>query len=158
MRKTALPALTLLLLTLAPAASQGPAAAAAADPEREAVRKAVETYLFSEEADEKKGTFLEGARVVFVDHEGKRARVEALAKRVPRGRAGARTASSPQRVLSIDVLHDAASVKVETVFRPDTPDAFKHEQYLWLLKTEAGWRIAGILMPDVVRTPRPGGR
>ncbi|MFN2415483.1 MAG: hypothetical protein ABR603_10100, partial [Pyrinomonadaceae bacterium] len=52
-----------------------------------------------------------------------------------------------QRIVAIDVVNDGASVKVETVLAPDTPSALKHWQYLWLLKTDAGWKIAGILMP-----------
>ena len=146
MRKAVLPVVTLLLLL--PQAAAAGAQETAPDPEREAVRKVVETYLFSEETGETKETFLQGARIVFVDHEGKRARVEPVSRgggRRDRGKPG----RVLKKILAIDVVGDGASVKVETVLSPDTPEALRHEQYLWLLKTGAGWRIAGILMPTV---------
>lgn len=143
-RKSFAPLLTaLLLLTAAAARGQAPAA----DPEVEAVRKVVETYLYTEEAGEKKGTLLEGARIVFVGPDGKQARVESVSKR--KGQTRGKVSRATQKVVSVDVLNDAASVKVETVLAPDTPAALRHSQYLWLLKTEAGWKVAGILMPRV---------
>ena len=148
-------ALLLLLLGAAPPAG---AQEAAADAEREAVRKVVETYLFSEEAGEKRSTFVEGARIIFVAPDGKQTRVEAVSRGAGRSRKGGRTMSSPQKIVSIDVLHDAASVKVETLLMPDTPYALKHTQYLWLLKTEAGWKLAGILMPGAAPAARRGDR
>ncbi len=140
--------------------SQAAAAGAqetAPDPEREAVRKDVETYLFSEVTGERKGTLMEGARIVFVDHTGKQARVEAVSKRRAKRRPGARTLSSPQKIVSVDVLNDGASVKVDTVLMPDAPAPLRHSQYIWLLKTEAGWKIAGILMPTV-KPAAPAGQ
>jgi hypothetical protein len=143
-RKTLVPLLAAMLLwAAAPARGQGPAA----DPEAEAVRKVVETYLFTEETGEKKETLLEGARLVFVGPDGKEHHVESISKR--KGQTRGKVSRATQKVISIDVLNDAASVKVETVLAPDTPAALKHSQYLWLLKTEAGWKIAGILMPRV---------
>ncbi len=143
--------LLILLLPAAAARGQGPVA----DPEAEAVRKVVETYLYTEEVDEKKETFLEGARIVFVGPDGKQSRVESGSKR--NLQTGGKVWRATQKVVSIDVLNDAASVKVETVLAPDTPAALRHLQYLWLLKTEAGWKIAGILMPSV-RPPAPAGK
>ena len=134
----------LLLWVAAPARGQG----SSVDPETEAVRKVVETYLFSEETDEKRDTFVKGARIVFVGPDGKETRVEALSKGGGGGARG-KISRATQRVVSIDVVNDAASVKVETVLWPDTPAALRHPQYLWLLKTEVGWKIAGILMPSV---------
>jgi hypothetical protein len=143
-RKSFVPLLTVLLLwTIVPARGQAPAA----DTEAEAVRKVVETYLFTEEVEEKKETLLEGARIVFVGPDGKETRVESISKR--KGQTRGKVSRATQKVVSIDVLNDAASVKVETVLAPDGPDPLKHSQYLWLLKTEAGWKIAGILMPSV---------
>ena len=144
----------LALACAAAARGQGPAAA---DPEREAVRKVVESYLYAEEAGEKKGTLLEDARIVFFDYKGERARAEVVSRRGAGKPRGARTASSPQKIVSIEVLNDAASVKVETVLMPDTPNAIRHTQYLWLLRTGGGWRIAGILMPNVAPAARPAG-
>jgi hypothetical protein len=147
-----------LLLALCAVARgvQGQGAAAAEDAETQAVRKVVETYLFTEEADEKKETLLEDARIVFVGPGGKETRVEAVSAR--KGKTGGKVERATQKVVSIDFLNDAASVKVETVLRPDEPYFMKHTQYLWLLKTEAGWRIAGILMPRVAPVARPGDR
>lgn len=145
-----------LLLVLCAAARGAQGQAAAEEAEARAVRKVVETYLFAEEADEKKETLLEDARIVFVGPDGKETRVEAVSKR--KGKTGGKVGRATQKVVSIDVLDDAASVKVETVLGPDEPYFMKHTQYLWLLKTEAGWRIGGILMPRVAPVARPGDR
>ena len=153
MRKTFALLLTLLMWAAAPARGQAPAA----DAEKEDVRKVVETYLFSEEADEKRATFLEDARIVFVGADGKESRVEAVSKG-GKGRTRGKIGRATQKVISVDVLNDAASVKVETVLAPDEPDVMKHSQYLWLLKTKTGWKIAGILMPGVAPVARPGDR
>lgn len=150
MRKTFV-LLLILLLPSAHARGQGPVA----DPEAEAVRKVVETYLFTEEVDEKKDTLLGDARIVFVSPDGKERRVESVSKR--KGQTGGKVSRATQKVVSIDVLNDAASVKVETMLAPDTPAALRHLHYLWLLKTEAGWKIAGILMPSL-RLPAPAGK
>lgn len=123
---------------------------AASDAEREAVKRAVENYLYAEETDEKRASLLEEATMVFLDTDGKEVRAIPLSKRKGGTRKGARLLRSPQKIVSIDLLDDAASVKVETEFRPETPEAAKHYQYLWLVKTEAGWKIGGVLMPKVV--------
>ena len=123
-----------------------------AEAEREAVKKVAETYLFAEETDERKGTFLGDAHIVFLDRDGER-RTVALSKREG-GRRPVKTSRALQKVVSVDVVNDGASVKVETVLLPEGPSELKHYQYLWLLKTKTGWKIAGILMPGV-QTQRP---
>ena len=152
MKKLALSAAALSLLCQAARAQDAPAAAGA---EREAVKKAVETYLYAEETGEKRGALLEGAHIVFLDRDGKEVRAVPLSKMKARRRKGSRVERSPQKIVSIDLLNEAASVKVETELMPETPAAVKHYQYLWLVKTEAGWKVGGILMPNVAPPAAP---
>jgi hypothetical protein len=129
---------------------------AAALAEKEAVRKVVETYLYAEETDEKKGTLLGDAQIVFLNADGKQTRVTSVSKG-GKGKSGGKISRGTQRVVAVDVINDGASVKVETELMPDGPSTLKHCQYLWLLKTDAGWKIAGILMPGT-RPPRPASK
>jgi hypothetical protein len=124
----------------------------ASDAEKEAVKGVAETYLFAEETGERKGTFLGDAHIVFVDRDGER-RTVALSKREGGERRG-KTSRALQKIISVDIVNDGASVKVETVLSPEGPSELKHYQYLWLLKTKTGWKIAGIMMPGV-QTQRP---
>lgn len=128
---------------------------AEAEREREAVRKAVETYLYAEDVEEKKRVSYDGAKIVSVDSDGRRIRetpLSASAKKVK----GAKTMRSPQKIDAIDITNDAATVKVATEFMPTDANAapLKHFQYISLLKVSGEWKIVGILMP-VVTYQRP---
>jgi hypothetical protein len=153
-------ALLLPLCAGPPASAQGPAAPPQ-DAEREAVRKAVETYLYAEDVDEKKPVSDAGARIFSADHARGRVNATPLsapARKPPKGAKAVKTARSPQRIASIEVFDDAASVKVSTDFTPDErgDEANTHYQLIWLLKVAGGWKIVGILMPHVA--PRPSDR
>lgn len=143
-----------LLLTLC-AGAHAAAQDAGQDAEREAVRKAVETYLYAEDSDEKRPVSDAAARVYGVDHSRGRVTAVPLASRPRKQPKGAKTARSPQRVASVEVLGDAASVKVSTDFTPDDPgdEARTHYQLIWLLKVKGEWRIVGVLMPAVEARP-----
>ena len=144
----------LLLCAVARAGAQAPAA----DAEREAVRRAVETYLYAEDVDEKKPVADAAARVFAVDRSRGRVKATPLSAPGRKMRKGEKILRSPQRVASIEILGDAASVKVSTDFTPDDPaDAEStHHQLIWLLKVEGQWKIVGVLMPTPA--PRPAGR
>jgi hypothetical protein len=124
------------------------------DAEKEAVKRAVETYLYAEEGDEKKSPLSEDAKIHGVDASRSRVRVTPLSKPSGKRPKGAKTLRSPQRIVSIDVVNDGASVKVATDFTPDdkTDAADSHFQFIWLLKVGGEWKVVGILMPST--TPR----
>ena len=63
---------------------------------------------------------------------------------------------SRQKIVSLDVLDGAASVKVETDLSSDTLKLPKHFHYLSLLKVGGERKIVGILMPPL-RPPAAAG-
>jgi len=121
---------------------------AEAERERESVRKAVETHLYSEDVEEKKRVTYAGAKVLSVDSDGRKIRETPVSASAGK-RRGAKTTRSPQKIVAIDVANNAAAVKVATEFMPADPaDALpKHFQYVTLLKVNGEWKIVGILMP-----------
>lgn len=143
---------SLLLLTLCAAAR----ADARDEAAREAVRRVVETYLFAEYDDEKKSPIHPEARIFSIDSTGKRIRFTTILKTKARQPKGAKTARSPQRVVSVEVAGDAAWVKVATDFSPEGPEDAppEHVQLVSLLKLEGEWKIVSILMPSAA----PAGR
>ena len=121
------------------------------DAEKEAVKRAVETYLYAEETDEKKSPLSDDAKIYDVDSARSRIKVTPLSKPSGKKPKGAKTLRSPQRIVSIDVVNDGASVKVATDFTPDdkTDGADDHFQFIWLLKVGDKWKVVSILMPSV---------
>ncbi len=119
--------------------------------EREAVRKVVETYLYAEYDDEKKSPIHPEAKIFSVDAGGKRIRFTTILKTKARQPKGAKTSRSPQRVVSVEMVNDAAWVTVATDFTPEEPPNAppEHIQYISLLKLEGEWKIVSILMPSV---------
>jgi len=134
--------------------AQGPAGGA----ESEGVRKAVETYLYAENVDEKKPVSDAGAKVFAVDQSRGRVASKPLSSPPPKLPKGGKILRSPQRIASIEILNDAAAVKVSTDLTPDDPadEANTHYQLIWLLRVRGEWKIVGILMPTP--TLRPAGR
>ena len=126
--------------------------------ESEAVRKAVETYIYAEDVDEKRPVSDAGAKIFAVDQSRGRVAATPLSSRPPKQPKGGRTLKSRQRIASIEVLNDAAAVKVSTDLTPDDPrdEANTHYQLIWLLRVRGEWKIVGILMPTP--TLRPAGR
>jgi Putative lumazine-binding len=131
--------------------------AGAADAEREAVKRVVETYLHSEEADERKRACDAEAKIFTYDERADRLRESRLSRngQGARGKVG----RSRQQVVHVDVAGDAATVRVETELSPGAPDApfAKHAQYVSLLKFKTGWKIVAVLMPPL-RPREPAGR
>ena len=142
------------LLALCPAAPAGAQDAGDAA-EREAVRRVVETYLYAEYDDEKKSPVHPEAKIFSADSGGKRIRFTTILKTKARQPKGARTSRSPQKVVAVEVVNDAAWVTVATDFTPEgPPDAPpEHIQFISLMRLEGVWKIVSILMPS---TAPPG--
>lgn len=137
--------LMVFLLSL-PLASE--AQEAKADKERDAVRQVVETYLYSEEPEERKRTLYAQAKVLSVDPSGSKIVETPISKpaKKPPGRV---ITTSRQKIVSIDLTEGGASVKVETDFSSDGRLIPKHLHYLFLLKVSGEWKIVSILMPSL---------
>src|SRR5688572_15693338 len=88
------------------------------DKEREALRKVVETYLYSEEPEERKRTLYPQAKIISIDPGGSKVVETSISKsaRKPPGRV---ITNSRQKIVSIDRADDGASVKVETDLSSD---------------------------------------
>ena len=123
-----------------------------AEREREAVKRAVETYLYAEDVEEKKRVSYPEAKIISVDSSGRRIRATPLSTPAAKRPRGGKTTRSPQKIVSIDVTGDGASVKVatdlaswgQTAIAPQT-----HFQYISLLKLDGEWKIVSILMPTL---------
>jgi hypothetical protein len=125
----------------------------AAPDEADVVKRVVETYLYAEEPDEKKSPLHKEAKI-YSFGPGNRMNVTPFSK--PARRREGKSSRSPQRVVSVDVAGDSATVKVLTDFAPDDPkagDAAKHYQYLWLMKLNGEWKIIAALMSRVTWSP-----
>ncbi|HEY0319381.1 MAG TPA: nuclear transport factor 2 family protein [Pyrinomonadaceae bacterium] len=121
---------------------------AGVDKESAAIRKVVETYLFSEEPEERKRTLYPQARVLSVDLSGTKVVDTAISKpaKKPSGKV---IIDSRQKILSIDMAEGGATVKIETDLSSDLMQVPKHIHYLSLLKISGEWKIVSILMPPV---------
>jgi hypothetical protein len=105
--------LTVILLGPALTGKAQEKAQEGADKEREAVRQVVETYLYSEEPEERKRTLYAQAKIFSLDPSGVKVVETAIsmqAKKLP----GRVTITSRQKIVSIDLTEGGASVKVET--------------------------------------------
>jgi hypothetical protein len=149
-------ALCLLLAFSVTARPQDPNPAPPATPdEAEAVKRVVETYLYAEEPDEKKSPIHKEAKI-YSPGPGGRMVVTPFSK--PARRREGKSSRSPQRVVSVDVSNDCATVKVLTDFAPNDQkagDAARHYQHVWLMKLDGEWKIVAVLMPSVRRPPAP---
>jgi hypothetical protein len=140
-----------LLALCATARAQEPGGEA----EREAVKRVVETYLFAEYDDEKK-SLLHPKATIFTADEGGNVRSTPMLKSKARKVKGAKTARSPQKLVSVEVEGNAAYVKVATDFSPEGPPGAppEHVQLISLMKLGDEWKILFILMPSVVKPGR----
>lgn len=129
------------------AAAQGAAASGTADAETGAVRRAVETFLYSEEEAEVKGVVYHKARVLSPGPREAEVVDTPLSK--PAAKHKAKVGGRRRRIVSIDLADAAAVVKVETDFVGDESRLRPHRQYLSLLKVGGAWRIVSVLMPPV---------
>lgn len=150
MRRFLLPMVIMLLgVPLMCQAQEG----ATTDKERDAVRQVVETYLYSEDAEERKRTLYAQAKILSVDPSGTKVVETAISKQAKKlpGRVITR---SRQKIVNIDLTHDGACVKVETDLSSDTSQIPKHIHYLSLLKISNEWKIVSVLMPSGRRIDR----
>lgn len=123
-----------------------------ADADRNAIKVAVETYLYEEDRIKVARVVDPGAKILSVDGEGK-LRLTATSKPAGKMPKGATTRVPRQKIVSIDVFENGAVVKVETDrLSLDGPNAdMRHAQYISLLKLNAEWKIVSILMPSIGR-------
>lgn len=121
----------------------------AQDTERVAVKRVVETYLFSED-DERKQTLYAEAKIFSTDTEDRK--IEETRFSAKKRVKGARIVSL-QKVVNIEIVEDAAVVKVETDLSSGDNKIPKHFQYISLLKVGGAWKIVSILMPKIKLTP-----
>jgi len=116
--------------------------------EKEAVKRVVETYLFSEEDAERKQALYSQAKIFSTNPANNKIQetpVSAKAKKTPKGTK----IVSVQRVVNIDIAEDGATVKVETDLSTPDNKRPKHFQYISLLKIGGEWKIVSILMPKI---------
>ena len=122
------------------------------DKERDAIKVAVETYLYEEDRIKVARVVDPAAKILSVDGEGK-LRTTASSKPAGKMPKGTTTRVPRQKIVSIDVFENGAVVKVETDrLSLDGPNAdVRHAQYISLLKLNGAWKIVSILMPSVAR-------
>jgi hypothetical protein len=122
------------------------------DSERDAIKTAVETYLYEEDRTKVARVVDPGAKILSTDGKGKLTLTETSkpAGKMPKG---ARTRVPRQKIVNIDIFENGAVVKVETDrLSLDGPNVdVRHAQYISLLKLNGEWKIVSILMPSVAR-------
>jgi len=126
--------------------------------EKEAVRRAVESYL-AKDREMLKRVLYPGAKIFSVESSGKKITKTLISAPAKRLRPGATVFLPPQRIIAIDVTAEGASVKVESDLSSGPAPAVeprKHIQYISLLKLGGEWKIVSILMPPL-RFAEAGG-
>ncbi|HEX5704483.1 MAG TPA: nuclear transport factor 2 family protein [Pyrinomonadaceae bacterium] len=141
-----------ILLSLVAFAGLAEVRAQTSDSEHDAIKIAVETYLYEEDRAKVARVVDSGAKILGVDADGK---LVTTATSKPAGKMpkGATTRAPRQKIVNIDIFANGAVVKVETDrLSLDGPHAeLRHAQYLSLLKLNGEWKIVSILMPSVGR-------
>ena len=119
----------------------------AQDAEKDAVKRVVETYLFSEDDEERKQILYEQAKIYSTNAENNKIEEKRFtaAKKKPKGTK----IVSLQKIVNIEIAEDAALVKVETDLSSGENKFPKHFQYISLLKAGGAWKIVSILMPKI---------
>jgi hypothetical protein len=122
------------------------------DKERDAIKAAVETYLYEEDRARVARVVDSGAKILGVDSDGKLV-MTATSKPARKMPKGGTTRVPRQKIVNIDVFNNGAVVRVETDrLSLDGPHAdLRHAQYLSLLKLNGEWKIVSILMPSIGR-------
>ena len=118
----------------------------AQDAEKDAVKRVVETYLFSENDAERRQMLFDEAKIFSINPADGQIYGKSFtkAKKPPKGTV----IVALQKVISIDVFENAASVKVETDLSYRDIKVPKHYQFISLLKPGGAWKIVSILMPN----------
>jgi len=138
----------LLLLTIALSVSLSIKAQDAESKETDAVKRVVETYLFSEETDERKQTLYPQAKIFATNPEKTKIQETSISTKAKKLPKGAKTVSV-QKVVQIEIAENGATVKVETDLSSGDAKVPKHYQFISLLKANGEWKIVCILMPAV---------
>lgn len=141
-----------ILLALVTLAGVATVRAQPSDRERDAIKMAVETYLYEEDGAKVARVVDARAKILSVDSEGKLI-TTAISKPAGKRPKGSTTRVPRQKIVNIDVFHDGAVVKVETDrMSVDGPmQDVRHAQYVSLLKLNGEWKIVSILMPSIGR-------
>lgn len=109
------------------------------------VRQTVESYINKTS----QSVLHPDAKIISVDGSGK-GFSEVKINKPFKPQKGVITVESQQKISTIDVTTDGASVKVETEFTSDSSVVpRKHIQYISLLKLNGEWKIVSILMPPL---------
>ncbi|HKP46376.1 MAG TPA: nuclear transport factor 2 family protein [Pyrinomonadaceae bacterium] len=121
------------------------------DPEKEAIKRAVETFLYAEERDQVARVIDPQAKIFSIksgDNKVSITPISTPAKKLPKG---ARTRAPRQRITNIEIFADGAVVAVQTDrMTVDGPSASqKHIQYISLMRFNGEWKIVSILMPSI---------
>jgi Putative lumazine-binding len=123
----------------------------ASDPDKEAIKRAVETFLYAEERNQVAAVVDPQARIFSSKSGDQKVSITPIgtaARKLPKG---AITRVPRQRITNIDVFNDGAVVSVQTDrMSVDGPGASeKHTQYISLMRLNGAWKIISILMPSV---------
>ena len=129
----------------------------ASDPEKDAIKRAVETFLYAEDRDQVASVVDPQAKIYTMKSGDSKVAITpigAAARKLPKG---AKTRVPRQRITNIDVFNDGAVVSVQTDrMSVDGPGASeKHTQYISLMRLNGAWKIISILMPSVRFDNRP---
>ena len=132
-----------LFLLIVPLCFSG--AANAQDAEKDTVKRVAETYLFSEDDNERRQTIYDQGRIYSTNAENNKIEETRFtaAKKKPKGAK----IVSLQKIVNIEIAEEAAVVKVETDLSSGENKFPKHFQYISLLKAGGSWKIVSILMP-----------
>lgn len=122
------------------------------DKEHDAIKAAVETYLYEEDGTKVARVVDSRARIFSVDGEGKLV-TTAILKPARKAPKGLKTRVPRQKVVHIDAFENGAVVKVETdrMSVEGPMQDVRHAQYISLLKLNGEWKIVSILMPSIAR-------
>ncbi len=121
--------------------------------EKETIKRVVETYLFSEEENERKQTLYPQAEVFSTNPENTKIQktpVSAKAGKLPKNTK----LVSVQKVADIDIAENGAIVKVETDLSSGDIKIPKHIQFISLLKTNGEWKIVAVIIPAISLSPK----
>ena len=123
-----------------------------ADKERDAIKTAVETYLYEEDPAKVARVVDSGAKILSVDAKGQLS-ITASSKPAGKSPKGSKTRVPRQKIVNIDVFENGAVVKVETdrLSVGGPMQDVRHAQYISLLKLNGEWKIVSILMPSIGR-------
>jgi hypothetical protein len=155
--KPCVPRIALTIAALLIVSSSFRAQEPAIETEKEAIKRAVETFLYAEDPAQVARVLDPQAKIFSVksgDNKVTITPIGAPAKKLPKG---ARTRVPRQRIANIEVFENAAVVTVQTDrLSVEGPGASqKHTQYISLMRFNGEWKIVSILMPSLSLETEP---